>query len=276
MFKGISKRWLINTFGVVSAIVVLLIIFISVAVHSLCYSTVENELLNQTKKLNDIFPNGISESAETFESRASAYATDFSDKDEMEVQILNASGRVITTSAGFGAETENIPDYVQAQSSENGFGRYKGRSNSGEKIMAETYDKRAEENLLAMKKEVEEKNRQMLRTEYLIAFPTVISGLALVFIASFIEMPVWLRILLIVLAFVMILTIAFIAVGIEQKAGYYECQHCRHRYVPTYRQVNLAMHMGRTRYMKCPECGKYSWQKKVLGKEDDQDEKRRQ
>ena len=136
MFKGISKRWLINTFGVVSAIVVLLIIFISVAVHSLCYSTVENELLNQTKKLNDIFPNGISESAETFESRASAYATDFSDKDEMEVQILNASGRVITTSAGFGAETENIPDYVQAQSSENGFGRYKGRSDSGEKIMA--------------------------------------------------------------------------------------------------------------------------------------------
>ena len=127
MFKGISKRWLINTFGVVSAIVVLLIIFISVAVHSLCYSTVENELLNQTKKLNDIFPNGISESAETFESRASAYATDFSDKDEMEVQILNASGRVITTSAGFGAETENIPDYAQAQSSENGFGRYKGR-----------------------------------------------------------------------------------------------------------------------------------------------------
>ena len=147
---------------------------------------------------------------------------------------------------------------------------------SGERIMADIYDKRAEENLLAMKKEVEEKNRQMLKTEYLIAFPTVISGLALVFIASFMEMPVWLRILLIVLAFVMILTIAFIAVGIEQKAGYYECQHCRHRYVPTYRQVNLAMHMGRTRYMKCPECGKYSWQKMVLGKEDDQDEKRRQ
>ena len=32
---------------------------------------------------------------------------------------------------------------------------------SGERIMAEIYDKRAEENLLAMKREVEEKNRQM-------------------------------------------------------------------------------------------------------------------
>ena len=50
----------------------------------------------------------------------------------------------------------------------------------------------------------------------------------------------------------------------EEKAGYYECQECNHRYVPTYWQTNLAMHVGRTRYMKCPKCGKYSWQKKVL------------
>ena len=139
---------------------------------------------------------------------------------------------------------------------------------SGERIMAEAYDKRAEENLLAMRREVEEKNRQMLRTEYWIAFPAVIAGLVMVFVASFIEMPVWLRIVLIVFAFVMIFTVAFIAVGIEQKAGYYECQHCHHRYVPTYWKTNLAMHIGRTRYMKCPECGKRSWQKKVLIKED--------
>ena len=32
---------------------------------------------------------------------------------------------------------------------------------SGERIMAEAYDKRAEENLLAMRREVEEKNRQI-------------------------------------------------------------------------------------------------------------------
>ena len=139
---------------------------------------------------------------------------------------------------------------------------------SGERIMAEAYDKRAEENLLAMRREVEEKNRQMLRTECWIAFPAVIAGLVMVFVASFIEMPVWLRIVLIVFAFVMIFTVVFIAVGIEQKAGYYECQHCHHRYVPTYRKTNLAMHIGRTRYMKCPECGKRSWQKKVLTKED--------
>ena len=139
---------------------------------------------------------------------------------------------------------------------------------SGERIMTESYDKRAEENLLAMKREVEEKNRQMLRVEYLISFPTVIAGLFMCFVASYVEMPAWLRIALIAFSFVMIFAVAFIAVGIEQKAGYYECQKCHHRHVPTYWQTNLAMHIGRTRFMKCPECGQRSWQRKVLTKED--------
>jgi len=36
--------------------------------------------------------------------------------------------------------------------------------------------------------------------------------------------------------------------------------------VPSYAAVNLACHIGRTRYLKCPECGKKSWQQKKLGK----------
>ncbi len=137
---------------------------------------------------------------------------------------------------------------------------------SGERIMAEAYDKRAEENLLAMRREVEEKNRQMLQTEYWIGAPATIAGLVMCAVAAYVEMSVWLRIFLIVFALVMIVAVAFIAVGIEQKAGYYECQNCQHKYVPTYWQTNLAMHLGRTRYMRCPECGKRSWQKKVLTK----------
>ncbi len=139
---------------------------------------------------------------------------------------------------------------------------------SGEKIMADFYDRRAEENLLAMKREIEEKNRQMLRSEYLVVIPAVLAGIVLVFVAAFAPMPAWLRGALIVFAAATIDTVAFIAVGIEQKAGYYACQSCGHRYVPTYWRTNLAPHAGRTRYMKCPVCGKRTWQKKVLTKED--------
>ena len=139
---------------------------------------------------------------------------------------------------------------------------------SGEKIMTETYNRIAEENLLAMKREVEEKNRQLLKLEVMIGAPATIAGLVLCGVAAYVDMSNYLRCGLIVFAVMMIVIVAFIAVGIEQKAGYYECQKCHDRHVPTYWQTNLAPHIGRTRYMKCPVCGKWSYQKKVLSKEE--------
>ena len=138
---------------------------------------------------------------------------------------------------------------------------------SGERIMAELYSKQVEENLLTMKREVEERDRRALKLEYWLGFSAVLSGSVLILLASFLEMPFWLRMVLSAFALMMILLVSFIAVGIEQKAGYYECGCCHHRYVPSYRQVILSMHKGRARYMKCPVCGKRSWQKKVLGEE---------
>lgn len=139
---------------------------------------------------------------------------------------------------------------------------------SGERIMTETYNSKAEENLLAMRREVEEKNRQLLNLEIAIGAPATLAGLVLCGVAAFVEMPAGIRIGLIAFAGFMIIAVAFIAVGIEQKAGYYECQKCYDRHIPTYWQTNLAPHIGRTRYMKCPACGKWNYQKKVLSKED--------
>ena len=139
---------------------------------------------------------------------------------------------------------------------------------SGEKIMTESYDKRVEENLLAMRREIEERDKRMLRLETLLTLPTIIVGIILIVLAVLLVMPIWLRIALVAFTVAMILVVGFIAVGIEQKAGYYECKFCHHRYVPTYREVILAPHRGRDRYMKCPKCGKRCWQKKVLTDED--------
>ena len=138
---------------------------------------------------------------------------------------------------------------------------------SGERIMAEFYSKQVEENLLTMKRELEERDRRALKLEYWMGFSAVLSGSVLILLASFLEMPFWLRMILSAFALLMILLVSFIAVGIEQKAGYYECACCHHRYVPSYSKVILSMHRGWARYMKCPVCGKRSWQKKVLGEE---------
>ena len=131
----------------------------------------------------------------------------------------------------------------------------------------DNYNKELENNLLDMIKQKEQADKRLLSVEVFIGITATIVLFALIFVAAFIQMETWLKISLIVFGFILFLAGCFYAVRIEQVAGYYECEHCKHRYVPTYKAVNMAMHMGRTRYMRCPQCGKKSWQKKVLSKD---------
>ena len=138
---------------------------------------------------------------------------------------------------------------------------------SGEKIGMDNYNKELENNLLEVIKQKQEADKRLLRLEVFVGVISTAILFTLIFVAAFVEMATWLRITLIVLAFVMFLAGCFYAVRIEQVAGYYECKECGNRYIPTYKAVNMAPHMGRTRYMRCPKCNKKSWQKKVLTKE---------
>lgn len=137
---------------------------------------------------------------------------------------------------------------------------------SGEVLKMDNYNQKAEENLLEMKKQKEETDKEMLRLEMVIGYISTITFLILVFVACFVQMHSVIRILLI-LGGSIVFTVGIInAIKIEQTAGYYECDNCHYKYIPTYKSVLLAMHYGRTRYMKCPKCHKKTWNKKVLTK----------
>ena len=130
------------------------------------------------------------------------------------------------------------------------------------------YNKELEKKLLEMTKQKEVADRQMLHIEIAIGVICILLMLVLTMVASLVQMDEWLRILLIIIGLVPILVASPFMLKIEQVAGYYKCKECGHTYVPTFKAINLAMHMGRTRYMRCPECHKKSWQKKVISKED--------
>ena len=137
---------------------------------------------------------------------------------------------------------------------------------SGEVINMDNYNEKAEELLVEMKKQKEEADKKMLQLEWVIGYMSSITFLILVFVASYVEMPKWLSIVLIVFGSVSFAVGMGHALRIEQTAGYYECAKCHNKYVPKYSSVFWAMHMGRTRYMKCPKCNERSWNKKVLTK----------
>ena len=135
---------------------------------------------------------------------------------------------------------------------------------SGERIEMENYNKVAEENLLALKRQQEEHVKLLLTLEYVIGFSCSVTFIVLMFVAAYlVKQPLW-QGLLIAFAIVEFAVGMHFGMKLEREAGYYECPHCGHRYVPEGVPFWFAMHMGRTRYLKCPECGKRGWQKKVL------------
>lgn len=138
---------------------------------------------------------------------------------------------------------------------------------NGEKTDMDNYNKDMEKNLLEIIKQKEESDKKLLSLEWVIGILSLIVLFVPIIIASFLPMEEWQRTVLVFSGFIPAFIGFFFAVKIEQVAGYYECANCKHRYVPTFRAVNLAMHMGRTRYLKCPECGKKTWNKKVISKE---------
>lgn len=138
---------------------------------------------------------------------------------------------------------------------------------SGEVVTMDSYNKNLENNLLEMIEQKQQADKRLLALEVFVGITATIVLFSFISIAALVEMSGWLKSSLIVLGFVLFLAGCFYALRIEQVAGYYACDECGHRYVPTYKAVNLAMHKGRTRYMRCPACGKKSWQKKVLTKE---------
>ena len=138
---------------------------------------------------------------------------------------------------------------------------------SGEKVTMENYNEKLENNLLESVKEKERSDRQLLTLELVFGFVAVCTLLALALIAAYVEMAEWLRIVLVVIGVVPLIIFVPFAILIEQRAGYYECAKCHHKYVPSYKSVFLASHMGRTRRMKCPKCHEKSWHKKVISKD---------
>jgi len=129
------------------------------------------------------------------------------------------------------------------------------------------YKEIAEKNLLILNNRQEKSNKHLLTLEYVVGYMSSILFFSLIFIASFCELLTGWRIALILFGFINFIIGVHFCLKIEQLAGYYECGCCHHKYIPTYAQVLYSMHAGRTRYMKCPKCGRRSWNKKTINED---------
>ena len=136
----------------------------------------------------------------------------------------------------------------------------------GEKIEMENNNQKNEQLLLDMAKELEKKNKTIWTAMWAIMIVSIIGLLAGIFaIAFLVPEGIWQLILMLGLCVVFLIP-CFYALKLEVSVGAYKCKNCGHEIVPTYKEAKNAMHMGFTRYLKCPKCNKRTWCKKVINK----------
>lgn len=138
----------------------------------------------------------------------------------------------------------------------------------GEKIDMKDEKKKTEELLLELAKQEELKNKKLMTNMWVTGISVLVFYLGILAIACLTleEGPVLGTV--ICASTVLFVLVCFYLLKLEVEAGYYECNACHHKHIPSYFSALMAPHMSTTRYLKCPKCGKRTWSKKVMTKED--------
>ena len=118
-FKGIRKRWMVNSISAVLLIVLLAVTAISVALAGYYYSTMTSSTSGRVATAVSFF-NDMTESE--YYQTANTYINDiFSERDRLELQFLNTDGSIRLTSYGLKAGTyPGTPDIEEALQSTDG------------------------------------------------------------------------------------------------------------------------------------------------------------
>lgn len=137
--NSITKRWLLNSLGVILIVLVVLIVTLSFAVRGYVYNGIQSALNGRSNELTNMFSDYGRKSSSEFSTAARSYVEEFPDKESMELMAFNSNGKIIITSIGFAPdESQPMPDYRLALTDTGGYGSWTGKLISGERVMAVT------------------------------------------------------------------------------------------------------------------------------------------
>lgn len=136
---------------------------------------------------------------------------------------------------------------------------------SGEKLNSDQYYKKAEENILTLMDERKREKKKLILS-ILVGLTVMISAFTLLFVAAYADLSEATRIVLIVIGIIILIIGIIPAAILDKDAGYYECKHCGHRFVPSFGSYVMGIHTLTRRHLKCPKCEKRSFCRKRLSK----------
>ena len=135
--KGLRRRWLINTVGVVCSLGLVCVLIVTAVFAAYYNSAMESDMRYRAKTTAEFFAEYLNQSYTDYYQSCIAYAQSFADKDNLELQFIDANGRIVTSSYGsWAGRSPTTPEIADAISSR-GPQKYNGKNPlTGERIMA--------------------------------------------------------------------------------------------------------------------------------------------
>ncbi len=136
--KQLTRRWLYNSFAVILAIVITLVLASAALVRAYYYNNVRQSMMSQANYVDSLLMRYSEDSSVDYYSQLRRTVEDFELKESMELMAIGLNGQVLVTSSGFEPEDKlYMPDFEQAKESGQSTGEFIGSVNQ-EKIMAIT------------------------------------------------------------------------------------------------------------------------------------------
>ncbi len=115
LLRGIRRRWMINSLGLVFMIVLVAVTAYSIAAANYYTASVLASVESRARTAASFFSRYINDSYNEFFLNAYRFAEDFSDRDKMELQFVNLRGQVQVSTMGIAVGTmPGTPDVQSA------------------------------------------------------------------------------------------------------------------------------------------------------------------
>lgn len=135
--SNITRRWLVNNLGVISAMLLVILIGGTLFVRTYYYSSARQYMTSRMNMVSNILQRSYNDPASSFSGELRSIVENWSEKDKMELMIVSSKGNVGLTSSGFVPEEspDDMSDYAEAAANGTS-GYFTGKTAGGEKIMA--------------------------------------------------------------------------------------------------------------------------------------------
>lgn len=135
---------------------------------------------------------------------------------------------------------------------------------SGERLDEKQCIEKAEENMACLVDRTTPRKKIIISTISCIL--VILSSLALILVSALFITQIWIKLVVIGIALIVVVADISVILLVAVSTEIYSCEKCGEKFVPTLTAYLLAPHTFKRRYLKCPHCGKKSWNNSHLRK----------